>query len=120
MLTEVQPERVTLYYRQGASDKVYHAAIEPQGSGFIVTFAYSRRGSTLTTGNKTNTPMEYATAKKVYDKLVKEKTGKGYTPGESGTPYQQTDKAERATGILPQLLNPIDEAEADLLQSDDN
>ena len=72
MLTDVQPERVTLYYRQGSSDKVYHAAIEPQGSGFIVTFAYGRRGNTLTSGIKTQKPMEYAEARKIYDKLVKE------------------------------------------------
>ena len=30
----------TLYYREGSSDKVYQASIEPQGEGFIVNFAY--------------------------------------------------------------------------------
>jgi bifunctional non-homologous end joining protein LigD len=63
------------------------------------------------TGTKTSSPVDYDTAKRIYDKLVREKTGKGYTPGEDGTPYQHTAKAERVTGILPQLLNPIEEEE---------
>jgi len=70
-------------------------------------------------GAKTVAPVPYETAKKLYDKLVKEKTAKGYTPGESGTPYQQTDKAERATGIVPQLLNAVEESEVDSLLADD-
>lgn len=106
-------EKISLYYREGASDKEYHARIEPSGPGFIVTFAYGRRGSTLQTGTKTSAPVGFEEAKKIYDKLVKEKTSKGYTPGADGTPYQQTDKADRATGIVPQLLNPIDESDVE-------
>jgi hypothetical protein len=49
-------------------------------------------------------PVEYEQARHIYDKLVKEKRGKGYTVGENGTPYQQTQGDERFTGILPQLL----------------
>ena len=33
-------EQTTLYYRQGASDKVYQASIEPRGNQYIVAFAY--------------------------------------------------------------------------------
>jgi bifunctional non-homologous end joining protein LigD len=112
------PERITLYYRSGSSDKIYCANLEPQGERFAVTFAYGRRGSTLKTGTKTPAPVDYATAKKIYDQLVKDKMAKGYTPGEDGTPYQGTTREFRATGILPQLLNPIDEAEAQLLIAD--
>src|ERR1700690_3272212 len=112
-------ESVTLYYREGSSDKVYQAAIEPKGTGFVVNFAYGRRGATLQTGTKTNSPVDHAAAKKIYDKLVAEKTAKGYTPGENGTPYQQTDKADRATDILPQLLNPIDDADVVRLIAED-
>jgi len=46
-------ESITLYFRQGNSDKVYQASIEPKGDRFIVTFAYGRRGSLLQTGTKT-------------------------------------------------------------------
>ncbi len=111
-------ERVALYYREGSSDKVYQAAIEPAGNQFVVNFAYGRRGTTLTTGTKTSSPVDYAAAKKIYTKLVSEKKAKGYTEGENGTPYQHADK--QASGILPQLLNPVEEAEVELLLRDDN
>ena len=111
MQTVSETAKVTLYYRQGASDKVYHVAIEPSGTGFVVNFAFGRRGSTLQTGAKTAAPVDYPEAKKIFDKLIREKTAKGYTPGQDGTPYRHTGNAERSTGILPQLLNPIDEAQ---------
>jgi len=114
-IVEAPPERTTLYYRQGASNKIYQCAIEPVGPNFIVTFAYGRRGGTLQTGCKTTVPVDYAHAKQLYDRLVKEKTTKGYTPGEDGTPYHRTPEEDRSTGILPQLLNPIDEQRAGLL-----
>jgi bifunctional non-homologous end joining protein LigD len=101
-------EQITLYYREGSSDKVYQASITPKDGGYVVQFAYGRRGATLQTGTKTSTPVPYDQAKKTYDKLVAERTAKGYTPGEDGTPYQHTDREQQATGILPQLLNPIE------------
>lgn len=111
-------ERVALYYREGSSDKVYQAAIEPAGNQFVVNFAYGRRGTTLTTGTKTSSPVDFATAKKIYTKLVSEKKAKGYTEGADGTPYQHTEK--QVSGILPQLLNPIEEFEVDALVHDDD
>jgi bifunctional non-homologous end joining protein LigD len=113
-----QTERITLYYREGSSDKVYQASIEPQGELFLVNFAYGRRASTMTTGTKTQTPVDYDSAKSIYDKLVREKKAKGYTEGPEGTPYQHTEKEDRVTGLLPQLLNPIDEKEAKRLLKD--
>ena len=107
--TDTQADSITLYFKEGASDKVYTTSLEPSGTGFVVNFAFGRRGSTMNTGTKTPSPVDYATAKRVYDKLVAEKQAKGYTPGESGTPYQQTQREARATGILPQLLNAIDD-----------
>jgi len=113
-----KPESVTLYYREGSSNKVYQVSIEPSGDLFLVNFTYGRRGSTLQTGSKTSTPVDYETAKRVYDKLVREKMAKGYTAGPDGTPYQHTDKADRVTSILPQLLNAIEESEANQLVHD--
>jgi bifunctional non-homologous end joining protein LigD len=113
--TATMPESVTLYYREGSSDKVYQCAIEPSGDLFVVNFAYGRRGATLQTGTKTSSPVDYEMAKGIYDKVVGEKTAKGYTPGENGTPYQHTEKADRVTNILPQLLNPIEESEVQRL-----
>ena len=115
-----QTERITLYNREGSSDKVYQAAIEPRGEGFLVSFAYGRRGSTMNTGTKTQSPVDYNSAKAIYDKLIREKMAKGYTQGPDGTPYQNTPKEDRVTGLLPQLLNPIDEQEAPRLLKDRN
>jgi len=40
-------ENITLFYRQGKSDKVYKAALEEKEGLFVVNFTYGRRGSTL-------------------------------------------------------------------------
>src|SRR6266704_2210360 len=117
-MTPPHAETITLYFREGSTDKVYQAAIEPKGELFVVNFAFGRRGSTLQTGVKTSSPVDYQTAKNTYDRLVREKMAKGYTPGENGTPYQHTDKADRVTGILPQLLNAIDYVEVKRLLKD--
>lgn len=100
---------ITLYYREGPSDKIYQASIEPKDNGYVVNFAYGRRGATLQTGTKTNQPVSYDRAKSIYDKLIKEKTAKGYTSGESGTPYQSPNHEPRDSGIRCQLLNPAEE-----------
>lgn len=113
-------ESITLYYREGSSDKVYQATIEPKDHGYLVNFAFGRRGTTLSTGTKTQSPVPYEKAKAIHDKLVKEKMAKGYTPGEDGTPYQQTDKAALTTGIHCQLLNPIEGDEAADYLTDSN
>ena len=113
---KITMEQITLYFRQGSSDKIYQAAIEAKDGGYVVDFAYGRRGTTLQTGTKTQCPVNYDAAKAIFDKLVREKTAKGYTPGENGTPYQHGDK--RASGILPQLLNAIDEEELEVLLDD--
>src|SRR3989338_4820133 len=103
-------ESITLYYRKDGSDKVYKASLEAcnGGSGYVVLFAYGRRGSTLQTWTKTTSPQPYEAAKKIYDRLIQEKTGKGYTPGEYGTPYKHTHLEQRDSGIRCQLLNPIE------------
>ena len=110
-------DRVSLYYREGSSDKVYQAAIETSGDRFVVNFAYGRRGATLTTGTKTSSPVEYEAAKNIFAKLIGEKKAKGYTEGENGTPYQHSDK--QPSGIVPQLLNPVEESATESLLHDD-
>ncbi|MEX0774651.1 MAG: WGR domain-containing protein [Phycisphaeraceae bacterium] len=120
MNTNHTGKSTTLYYREGSSDKVYQAHLKPQGAGFVVNFTYGRRGSTMQSGTKTASgPVAYEAARKIFDKLVAEKTAKGYSPGADGTPYQQTDRESRATGILPQLLNAIDQTQALRLIADD-
>ena len=114
-VTILQPKQTTLYYREGSSDKVYYVSLEASAQStdhFLVRFAFGRRGSTLQTGTKTPAPVDYYTALKVFNQLVASKTAKGYTPGREGTPYQHTDNEDRATGIYPQLLSPVEDEHA--------
>ncbi|MBC8101471.1 MAG: ATP-dependent DNA ligase [Cytophagales bacterium] len=109
-----------LYYREGGSDKVYQAWIEVQEAGYAVNFAFGRRGSALSTGTKTSSPVAYEAAVKIYEKIVGEKKAKGYTPEASGQAFAMTDKAGRISGRLPQLLNPINDSQAlTYLESED-
>ncbi len=112
-------ESVSLSYQEGPSDKVYNASLEAKGDKFVVNFSYGRRGSTLSTGTKTDKPVAYDKAKVIYDKLVREKMAKGYSPGKAGAAYQHTDKEQRATDIYPQLLNEIYEEDVEKLLTDD-
>ena len=119
MNTTITTTTTSLYFREGHSDKEYHVAIRPQDGGYIVTFAYGRRGSTLTNGSKTPDIVTLVQATAIHDKLVREKTAKGYRPGEeSATPYQVTGGEGHDSGIRCQLLNPVDESELDRLLSD--
>jgi bifunctional non-homologous end joining protein LigD len=109
-------ESITLYYKQGSSDKVYQARIELKDGKYLVNYEYGRRGSTMAAGTKTVTAVDYGAAKGILEKLVKEKIAKGYTPCEYGTPYQHTDKT--STGIHCQLLNPIGDDQIEKLIND--
>ncbi len=109
----------SLHFREGSSDKVYHAAVESKDDGYIVTFSYGRRGNTLTTGTKTDDPLPLETASKVFDKLIASKVAKGYQPdGQPATPYQQSGDEGRDTGIRCQLLNAVDQSELTRLLND--
>jgi len=102
-------ESIELFYREGSSDKVYKANITEESNGFTVNFAYGRRGNALTTGKKTNKPVSLHEAQKIYNKLILEKTAKGYIEDPHGKPFTGTTTEARDTGIRPQLLNEIDE-----------
>jgi bifunctional non-homologous end joining protein LigD len=102
-------ESASLFFKDGSSDKEYHAQLIAQDTGFVVNFQYGRRGAALQSGTKTAQPVEYAKAKRVYDKLVAEKVGRGYSSGTAGVPYSSPTSAD-FTGIVPQLLNPIPES----------
>lgn len=108
----------TLYYREGNSDKVYQADIVPAGDGFVVTFAYGRRGATLQTGIKTPEPVSREEAEAVAAKLIASKVAKGYTAGDEGTGHRTAGNEGRDSGVRPQLLNPVDESELPRLLAD--
>jgi bifunctional non-homologous end joining protein LigD len=118
MQTLTELPKTTLHYREGSSDKVYQCQIEEAGDRYVVNFAYGRRGSTLNTGTKTNVPVDLDSAQRIFEKLVKEKKSKGYTEGESGISY--LNSPQTPSGLLPQLLNSIEENEVQQLIQDNN
>jgi len=84
-------ERADLFFKEGTSDKVYHATLEKSGNGYVVNYAYGRRGSALKTGSKTTAPLSESKAREVFQKLVMEKTAKGY------------QYISKAAGVLSQI-----------------
>jgi ATP-dependent DNA ligase len=112
-------EHVSLFYREGTSDKQYDVLIrEIPNEGFIVEYGNGRRGSALKYGLKTSSPVSQIEAKKVFEKTVREKTAKGYTAGETGVPFAGTEKAGKVSGISCQLLNEVDDTDVDRLIED--
>lgn len=93
-------QSISLYYREGRSDKVYQVQLQPYQSGFVVNFQFGRRGSTLQSGTKTPNPIPYDKAVRIYENLLAEKKGKGYTEGENGTPYQGSEQIGQQSGLL--------------------
>ena len=43
---------IDLHCKASGSDKVYHVLLGEEGGGFIVNFAYGRRGTALAFGSK--------------------------------------------------------------------
>ena len=124
MKTE-QLSHIELAFREGSSDKVYRAGIEEAHGGFVVNFAFGRRGTTLNTGTKTARPVPYGEAAGIYEKLVRSKTAKGYKPiggtqSGAGIGTSVTEREQRDTGLRAQLLNPITEDEAEAYLGNNN
>jgi bifunctional non-homologous end joining protein LigD len=113
-------DNVTLYFREGSSDKVYQAGIVTKDNGFAVEFAYGRRGTALRADTKTPAPVDYEKAKKIFNALVKEKYAKGYRPGADGQVIAQVENAAKDSGMRPMLLNAVDEEELSQLMEDDD
>lgn len=114
-----QEQKASLYYREGNSDKVYLVNLTARAGGFVVEFANGRRGGTLRTGLKTPAPLPYEKAKKTFDKIVSEKLSKGYVPTEDGRAFTTGEYAERNSGFVVQLSNPVDGDVNALISSDD-
>ena len=117
-MTTENSRAVSLFCREGSSDKVYQCSLQARESGWVVEFAFGKRGTALKTGTKTSTPVSYADAAKVFEKLVKEKTAKGYTEDQSGVAYTNTEHSHRASGVLPQLPTAADPLEVPRLLAD--
>lgn len=73
--------RRTLFFQEGASDKVYEVDLCEVGPGqHVVNYRYGRRGNPagLREGTETDTPLPPERARQTFDKLVSSKLAKGY------------------------------------------
>jgi bifunctional non-homologous end joining protein LigD len=112
----MQIERAELYFRQGSSDKVYHLQLEGENDQWSVRAQWGRRGSSLQSDVKA-TGVVYEEAKRAYDRILREKMGKGYQLSQASTNGDATisvglPTAKEHSGHTPELLTPIEEPDA--------
>ncbi|MEB3179987.1 MAG: HEAT repeat domain-containing protein [Nostocaceae cyanobacterium] len=109
-------KRTTLHYQEGSSDKIYEVDLcQVDEALYLVNFRYGRRGSNLKEGTKTTQPVALEQAQRVFDKLVGEKTKKGYQDVSTTAVEQETSIPEpvsvpvvddaRKQAILNRLAN---------------
>jgi predicted DNA-binding WGR domain protein len=112
----MRTERAELYFRQGNSDKVYHLQLENVQERWTVQAQWGRRGSALQSDAKAD-GVPFEEAKRVYDRILREKTVKGYQIAQASTngdvPISVADKyfvsvklatfRRRITGIDAQM-----------------
>ncbi len=67
-----------LHFKEGNSDKLYEVDLCEINGNYVVNFRYGRKGTELKEGTKTTLPVNQAEAEKIFQKLVDEKTRKGY------------------------------------------
>lgn len=96
-----------LHFREGNSDKVYEVDLCETDGKYLVNFRYGRRGASLKEGTKTVSPVSLAEAEKAFQKLVDEKTRKGYR-----VVNQQTDSEQAAKPKTIRTQNDKDREQA--------
>jgi bifunctional non-homologous end joining protein LigD len=118
----MQTERAELYFQQGSSDKVYHLQLENVQDQWSVQAQWGRHGSALQSDVKVSSTT-YEEAKRVYDRILREKTGKGYQSAQATANGNEAiavglPATKEHSGHTPELLTPIEEPEALLLAPD--
>ncbi len=118
----MQTERAELFFQQGSSDKVYHLQLEGAQEQWSVQAQWGRRGSVLQSDVKVS-GTSYEEAKRVYDRILREKTGKGYQIAQATANGNEAiavglPATKEHSGHTPELLTPIEEPEALLLAQD--
>lgn len=100
-------EKVCLYYREGASDKVYEVHLTEEEDGFCVTGYNGRRGTKLVAQPKTPRPVPYRTARYIFDNLEATKLN------HRRTPYRIASRETAANKNDTALSNETSNQEAD-------
>lgn len=118
-------DRLDLRCRSGSKDAVYKLQLEEVDGGFIVKYQNGRYGGTLTPGVKTKSPVTLEEARRIFEKVGKEKmtAQPPYVRMEgSGEGFQHVDDemCRRQTGLVPQLLNDVPDGQLESLLKDDD
>ena len=101
-----------LSFQEGSSDKVYYVSLERvENDKCVVNFAFGRRGNALQTGTKTNEPVDFTTANRIFDKLVQEKMKKGY----KGAIISVIEKSERESSFNPCVESEIKQSSSKVI-----
>ena len=104
-----------LHFKEGNSNKVYEVDLCETGGKFTVNFRFGRHGTELKEGSKTTAPVSREEADKIFQKLVDEKSKKGYhvvgsNDEASEKPKKvvsgEIDAEARKTAILIALQSP--------------
>ena len=109
-------EKVCLYHREGASDKVYEIHLTEEENGFLVTGYNGRHGTKLVAQSKTPIPVPYRTARYIFDNLEAAKLNHRRTPYRVASrerfdvPKSPTDVS--ATSSPPAAMQPPMQSES--------
>lgn len=119
-----------LFFQEGTSDKLYHATIFEDAGAYTVKVKWGRRNAKLNEGTKA-LKVTLAQAESTFDRLVREKTGKGYQAVSAGVkpapvaPLAGQGSSSKVTGkrakvgFSAQLLNPIEDDELEAFLADE-
>jgi len=99
---------IALFMTEGSSDKEYRVHLVQKGEGWVVNFQNGRRGAALRGGTKTEAPLAYEQAEKLYEKLVASKKKGGYTEAEDGRSFQDLPDGRIHSGLRLQRLDEVD------------
>jgi bifunctional non-homologous end joining protein LigD len=103
---------------EGRSNKAYHMQVVEAEGGFQVNYQYGPIGGTLTPGFKPAKPATLEKAVKQFESMVKERLGKSYVRTDSAGSPSIVAVEREPFGIMPQLLNAVDEADVPALLDD--
>jgi bifunctional non-homologous end joining protein LigD len=121
---------VTLFFQEGSSDKLYQATLWEESGLYTVEVEWGKRNSPLNRGNKA-IKVSLAVAEKTIEKLLREKTNKGYEqvtkevapqavapPVGHGSGSKVAGAARKKLPQAAQLLNAIEDEELESFLND--
>ena len=110
-------ERVSLYYREGRSDKVYVIELAEETPGkFSVTGYNGRRGSQLVAQPKTATPVTLTEARRIFNQLESAKINHPKTPYKIAERQTTTTAGAKQKETKSPSVSPVGEQAVETAQ----